>query len=120
MKDSGTEACFGCLNISCKKHFHMKRERLSRSGLLRSLPALLIPAAGFVTGFALPGLLVSDAAEALQAACGMASLFVSAGAWYILHKKYQPKSNIQAQSPAELVRKLKFPKTLWYFSDMHL
>ncbi|MDR2607018.1 MAG: hypothetical protein LBC57_01385 [Treponema sp.] len=87
MKDTETEACFGCLNISCKKRLYPEREPLSRGSLLRSLPALLIPAAGFVAGYILPGILVSGAGEALQAACGMTSLFASAGLWYILRRK---------------------------------
>ncbi|MDR1446852.1 MAG: hypothetical protein LBI90_08160 [Treponema sp.] len=81
------ETCFGCLNTDCKKRLHPKGESLSRSGFLRSLPALLIPAAGFIAGYTLPGILVSDAPEALQAACGMTALFASAGVWYILRKK---------------------------------
>ncbi|MDR0655533.1 MAG: hypothetical protein LBG22_04395 [Treponema sp.] len=87
MKETETEACFGCLNTSCKKRLHPKGEPLSRGGLLRSLPALLIPAAGFIAGYTLPGILVSEAAEALQAACGMTALFASAGLWYILRRK---------------------------------
>ncbi|MDR1046909.1 MAG: hypothetical protein LBL64_03970 [Treponema sp.] len=87
MKETETEACFGCLNTSCKKRLHPKREPISRGGLLRSLPSLLIPAAGFVAGFILPGILVPGASEALRTACGMASLFASAGVWYILHRK---------------------------------
>jgi hypothetical protein len=87
VKDIGTESCSGCLNISCKKRLYPKREPLSRRALLQGLPALLIPAAGFIAGYILPGILVSGATEALQAACGMAALFVPAGALYILHKK---------------------------------
>ncbi|MDR1173874.1 MAG: hypothetical protein LBK83_00210 [Treponema sp.] len=86
MKETETGACFGCLNISCKKRLPSKGEPLSRGGLLQGLPALLIPAAGFVAGFILPGILVPGAAEALQAACGMIALFASAGVWYILQR----------------------------------
>ncbi|MDR1654872.1 MAG: hypothetical protein LBR96_02650 [Treponema sp.] len=89
MKDSETEACFGCLNISCKKRLDPKKEPLSPGGFLRSLPALLIPAAGFIAGFALPAVLVSGATEALQAACGMTALFVSAWAWYRFRRNNQ-------------------------------